>query len=83
MLFPKSAIKTEEELKKILGFFDKMMTPEVANLMYWGIEGTHYTVVDGKAKASDDKELTEREVKGYKDSVIGEAETNGMYESYH
>lgn len=81
VLFPKSAIKDEEELKKVLGFFDKMMTPEVANLMFWGIEGTHYTVVDGKAKPSEDKELTEREVKGYKDSVIGEAETNGMYES--
>lgn len=81
VLFPKTAIKDEAELKKVLAFFDKMMTPEVANLMYWGIEGTHYTVVDGKAKASDDQELTEREVKGYKDSVIGESETNGMYES--
>jgi putative aldouronate transport system substrate-binding protein len=82
-LFPKSAIKDEAELKKILAFFDKLMTPEVSNVMYWGIEGTHYTVVDGKAKASSDKELTEREVKGYKDSVIGEPETNGMYEGYH
>ncbi|WP_379158980.1 extracellular solute-binding protein [Paenibacillus sp. sgz5001063] len=81
VLFPKSAVKDEAELKKILAFYDKMMTPEVANLMYWGIEGTHYTVVDGKAKPADDKELIEREVKGYKDSVIGEAETNGMYQS--
>ncbi|MEK4509871.1 extracellular solute-binding protein [Paenibacillus sp. FSL K6-2524] len=83
VLFPKSAVKDEAELKKILGFFDKMMTPEVANLMFWGIEGTHYTVVDGKAKPGDDKELIEREVKGYKDSVIGEAETNGMYQPYN
>ncbi|KWX88185.1 ABC transporter substrate-binding protein [Paenibacillus riograndensis] len=81
VLFPKSAVKDEAELKSILAFFDKMMTPEVANLMYWGIEGTHYTVVDGKAKPADDKELIEREVKGFKDSVIGEAETNGMYQS--
>ncbi|ASA20458.1 extracellular solute-binding protein [Paenibacillus donghaensis] len=79
VLFPKTSVKDEAELKKILTFFDKMMTPEVANLMYWGIEGTHYTVEDGKAKPTDDKELIEREVKGYKDSVIGEAETNGMY----
>lgn len=83
VLFPKSAIKDEAELKKILAFFDKLMTPEVANIMYWGIEGTHYTVVDGKAKAAADKELTEREVKGFKDSVIGEPETNGMYEGLH
>lgn len=82
-LFPKSAIKDEAELKDILAFFDKLMTPEVANMMYWGIEGTHYTVVDGKAKASADKELTEREVKGFKDSVIGEPETNGMLEGFH
>ncbi|KWX74584.1 extracellular solute-binding protein [Paenibacillus jilunlii] len=81
VLFPKSAVKDEAGLKKILAFFDKMMTPEVANLMYWGIEGTHYTVVDGRAKPADDKELIEREVKGFKDSVIGEAETNGMYQS--
>lgn len=83
VLFPKSAVKDEAELRKILAFFDKMMTPEVANVMYWGIEGVHYTVVDGKAKPSSEKELIEREVKGYKDSVIGEAETNGMYESYN
>lgn len=83
VLFPKGAIKDEEQLKKVLSFFDKLMTPEVANLMYWGIEGTHYNVVEGKAKASDNAELTEREVKGYKDSVIGEPETNGMLEGYH
>jgi putative aldouronate transport system substrate-binding protein len=82
VLFPKTAIKDEAELKQVLAFFDKMMTPEVANMMYWGIEGKHYTVVDGKAQASEDKELTEREVKGFKDSVIGEPETNGMYEGY-
>lgn len=83
VLFPKSAVKDEAELKKILAFFDQMMTPEVANLMYWGIEGVHYTVEDGKAKPGDDKELIEREVKGFKDSVIGEYETNGMYQSYN
>src|SRR5690625_5202329 len=38
-MFPKSAIKTEEELKEVLAFFDKMMTPEFANLVAWGIEG--------------------------------------------
>ncbi|XID91261.1 extracellular solute-binding protein [Paenibacillaceae bacterium WGS1546] len=83
VLFPKSAIKDEAELKKILAFFDKLMTPEVATTMFWGLEGTHYEVVDGKAKELDDKELIEREVKGYKDSLIGEPETNGQLEPYH
>lgn len=82
VLFPKTAIKDEAELKSVLAYFDAMMTPEVANMMYWGIEGVHYTVEDGKAKASDDKELTEREVKGFRDSVIGEPETNGQLEAY-
>ncbi|MCR8657378.1 extracellular solute-binding protein [Paenibacillus endoradicis] len=83
VLFPKTAIKNEDELKKILAFFDAMMTPEVSNLMFWGIENVHYTVVDGEAKPSDDKELTEREVKGFKDSVIGEPETSGRLEAYN
>jgi len=83
VLFPKSSIKDEAELKKVLAFFDKMMTPEVANLMYWGIEGTHYTVVDGMAKVAEDSDMVQRDVKGYKDSVIGEPETNGMYAGYH
>jgi len=78
VLFPKSAIKDEAELKKVLAFFDKMMTPEVANTLFWGIEGTHYEVVDGKSKELDDKDKIEREVKGFKDSLIGEPETNGQ-----
>lgn len=83
VLFPKNAIKNEAELKKIMAFFDKMMTPEVANMMFWGIKDVHYTVVEGKAKETDDKQKNEREVKGFKDSVIGEPATNGMYEGYH
>ncbi|QMV41861.1 extracellular solute-binding protein [Cohnella cholangitidis] len=83
LLFPKTAVKDEAELKKILAFYDKMMTPEVANTLFWGIEGTHYEVVDGKAKELDDKEKIEREVKGFKDSLIGEPETNGQLEAYH
>jgi putative aldouronate transport system substrate-binding protein len=83
VLFPKSAVKDEAELKKILAFFDKMMTPEVANMMFWGKESIHYTVQDGKAKATENQELSEREVKGFKDSVIGEPETNGMYDGFH
>ncbi|MFC5471879.1 extracellular solute-binding protein [Cohnella suwonensis] len=82
VMFPKSGIKDEDELKKVLAFYDKMMTPEVANVMFWGIEGTHYTVQDGKAKATDNADLIEREVKGFKDSLIGEAETNGTYEGF-
>lgn len=34
-----------------MAFFDKMMTPEVANLANWGIKDANYSVVDGKAKS--------------------------------
>jgi ABC-type sugar transport system, periplasmic component len=43
-LFSKSAIKTEEELKQVLGFFDRTMEADTANLMKYGIEGRHYTL---------------------------------------
>ncbi|WP_276357947.1 extracellular solute-binding protein [Cohnella caldifontis] len=83
VLFPKMAIKDEARLKEILAFFDKMMTPEVSNVMFWGIQGAHYEVVDGKAKETDNKDLIQREVKGFKDSVIGEEETNGRLYGYY
>lgn len=81
VMFPKSAVETEDDLRKILAFFDKMMTPEVANIAYWGIEGEHYEVVDGFANVLD-TDVSEREVKPYQALEIGEAETNGRYEGY-
>ncbi|QGH37038.1 extracellular solute-binding protein [Gracilibacillus salitolerans] len=80
MMFPKSSVESEEELKNILAFFDKMMTSEVANIANWGFEGEHYEIVDGKAKLVDDA-LFEREVKPYNALLIGEEETRGSYES--
>ena len=47
-LFPKSSLPTEDDLLKALGFFDKLADEEAANLLMWGIEGTHYEMVDGK-----------------------------------
>ncbi|PAF12361.1 MAG: Sugar ABC transporter substrate-binding protein [Shouchella clausii] len=79
VIFPKSAVQTEEELKSILSFYDQLMEPENANLIYWGIEDEHYTVEDGKAVAIEDTQRTEREVKPYQSIEIGEAETNGRY----
>ncbi|RFB18599.1 extracellular solute-binding protein [Bacillus sp. HNG] len=80
VLFPKSAVKTEEQLKGILGFFDKLMTPELSNLIFWGIEGEHYEVQDGRALASEDQDLTNRDVKPYQALEIGEIKTNGRYD---
>ncbi|CAM3939483.1 extracellular solute-binding protein [Cohnella lubricantis] len=41
-LFSKNAIKTEEELKLVLQFFDRTMDSDVANLMKYGVEGRHH-----------------------------------------
>ncbi|NOV01723.1 extracellular solute-binding protein [Paenibacillus planticolens] len=78
VLFPKSAIKTEAELRKVLAFFDKMMTPEVANLANWGIKDANYSVIDGKAKKLDEEKWT-REVKPFTDAAIGDEDTTGRY----
>ncbi|WP_077617628.1 extracellular solute-binding protein [Bacillus sinesaloumensis] len=79
-LFPKSSVKTEEELKQILGFFDKLMDPEIANLLFWGIEGEHYEVVDGKAIPNDDQTKINTEIIPYQTLEVGEPETNGRFE---
>lgn len=49
-LISKSAVKTEEELKKVLTFFDRLMDKEMADLFNWGIKDRTYTIEDGKAK---------------------------------
>ncbi|WP_151737034.1 extracellular solute-binding protein ['Paenibacillus yunnanensis' Narsing Rao et al. 2020] len=47
-LFSKKAIATEDELKTVLGFFDRTMDKDVANLMMYGFEGRHYKLENGK-----------------------------------
>jgi putative aldouronate transport system substrate-binding protein len=65
IVFPKSAVKNEEQLKKILAFCDKLYDPEIANLMQYGIEGTHYNMKDGKVEPISDLKLIEKDVKAY------------------
>lgn len=81
VLFPKSSVKTEADLRKILSFYDKLMQPEVSNLLLWGIEGEHYEVVDGMAKIIDST-LHDKDVRPYLAMEIGESETRGSYERY-
>lgn len=49
IVFPKTSVKTEEDLLKVLRFFDQFADEEMSNLMTWGIEGEHYHVVNGRA----------------------------------
>ncbi len=39
---PKTSVKTEKELKRILAFFDRIAEEDVYSLMTYGIEGVHY-----------------------------------------
>ncbi|WP_248930678.1 extracellular solute-binding protein [Paenibacillus hamazuiensis] len=68
-VFPKSSVKTENELKRLLAFFDKLLEPEMSTLLTRGIENKHYTKTsDGKAQFKD-LALFNLEVKPYRDSL--------------
>ncbi|EFU41971.1 extracellular solute-binding protein family 1 [Paenibacillus vortex V453] len=84
ILFPKTAIKTEEDLNNVLTFMDQLMSPELGNLIYWGVEGTHHKLEDGKVIPSEDIKLTDREVKPYQAIQVGGPLTiEGFYEPKH
>jgi putative aldouronate transport system substrate-binding protein len=57
MAFPKSSVKTEEDLKRILQFFDQYANEPMSTLLTWGIEGKHYNLKDGKAVSIPGTEL--------------------------
>ncbi|MBJ6362754.1 extracellular solute-binding protein [Paenibacillus sp. GCM10012307] len=54
-MFPKSSVKTEEELKQILGFFDKLSDQTMLDLLGWGSEGKHYKLENNKPVFIDQK----------------------------
>jgi putative aldouronate transport system substrate-binding protein len=65
VLFPKASVKTEKELKDILGVMDKFYSPEIADLLKHGVKDEHYTLKDGKVVPSTDSKLIEKEVRPY------------------
>lgn len=81
LLFPKSAISSEEQLKEILSFYDKLMSPEIANLVAFGVEGEHYTLENGQVLPSKETEMLDREVKPYSGAVAigGQSTIPGLY----
>jgi putative aldouronate transport system substrate-binding protein len=68
-LFPKAAVKTEAELKRLIGFMDKMMDKEMSPLMLRGIEGVHYKKTDDGLTQWIDLTVFNREVKPYRDNL--------------
>lgn len=52
-LFSKKNIKTEEDLKQALAFFERTMDADICNLLMYGIENEHYVLVDGRVNTAD------------------------------
>jgi putative aldouronate transport system substrate-binding protein len=68
LAIPKSEVESEEELKKVLGFIDKLMDEEAYGLMTNGVEGEHYEV-DGEGVVTvTDQTAWEQEVQPYASS---------------
>ncbi|UOQ86399.1 extracellular solute-binding protein [Gracilibacillus salinarum] len=67
----KTSVKSEEELKQVLDFLDKMNDEEAQILAENGIEGQHYEIVDGKyeSKITDDAAL-KAEVDGFNQMLM-------------
>ncbi|MCR8635823.1 extracellular solute-binding protein [Paenibacillus radicis (ex Xue et al. 2023)] len=57
-MIPKSSVKTEAQLKKILSFFDKMCDDDMKKLVSLGIEGKHFKTDNGKTSVVDAKAFT-------------------------
>lgn len=70
LAIPKSSVKTEEELKKVLAFLDKLMDPELSTLQLRGLEGRHYKIVEGGKTVFTNLSAYQREVKPYRDNLV-------------
>ncbi|MFC7877649.1 extracellular solute-binding protein [Isoptericola sp. NPDC057391] len=68
LAFPKTEVKSEAELKKILTFIDKLLDEEAYALMTNGVEGTHYTIDGDGVVTITDQTAWEQEVQPYSSS---------------
>jgi putative aldouronate transport system substrate-binding protein len=69
-VIPKASVTTEEELRQILQFLDRMMDAPMSTLQLRGVEGKHYEfMADGKTKFIDFIKF-QQEVKPYRDSFL-------------
>ncbi|GGG13448.1 lipoprotein LipO [Paenibacillus albidus] len=64
LAIPKSSVKNEAELKKILTFLDRLNEEDMQTMLGYGLEGKHYTLVDGFIERSANTVLLESEVEG-------------------
>lgn len=64
LAIPKSSVKTEEELMRVLGFLDQLNEPEMQTLLNFGLEGIHYNPVGEFVEPIKDTVKLESEVEG-------------------
>ena len=76
IVFPKSSNPTEEDLRKVLQFFDTMDSPEGQSVIYWGKEGLHWDYVNGLATMTSDSLLFSRDVQPYWQLFLTNRETD-------
>ncbi|MCR8633093.1 extracellular solute-binding protein [Paenibacillus radicis (ex Xue et al. 2023)] len=67
-VIPKSSVKTEEELRKVLTFLDQMMDPPMATLLLRGVENKHFVKTGDKTEYINFTAF-QREVKPYRDNL--------------
>lgn len=65
LAFPKSEVKNEAELKRILQFVNDLMNEEAFALMTYGIQDVHYTVDDAQAVTIIDMDVWKQEVQPF------------------
>jgi putative aldouronate transport system substrate-binding protein len=77
LAIPKDAVKTEDEVKQILGFLNRLMEPAMQALLINGLENRHWSRKDGYAEMLD-RTLHHKEVKPYRDMLphLTEAEAD-------
>lgn len=78
LAIPKSTVKTEEELKRVLAFLDQLNEADMQQLTSYGLEGVHYTKENDYVVPSKDTVLLESEVEGLNQMVPYIPENRGL-----
>jgi putative aldouronate transport system substrate-binding protein len=71
--FPRSEVKDEAELKRLLKFVNDLLDSDTYTLMTYGIEGTHYKINDEGAYEIINQDLWQQEVQPFAASRPKEA----------
>jgi putative aldouronate transport system substrate-binding protein len=68
LAFPKSAVKTEAQLKRVLQFVNDLFSEDEFMLMTGGIKGTHYTIDQNGAYKIINNALWQKDVQAFSGS---------------